>query len=103
MIWTVSIYFNANLTFSFVCLSKNRFCRSNFEQTSSLNESYFVLFYITCLIHWGSREKSRESGHEFQEFRRFLARFLAALSYLLHSCGKQVPVSNELEYIYAWV
>ena len=53
MIWTGSIYFKANLTFSFVCLSKNnqRFRRSNFEQTFSLNESYFVLFYITCLIH----------------------------------------------------
>ena len=53
MIWTGSIYFKANLTFSFACLSKNnlRFRRSNFEQTFSLNKSYFVLFYITCLIH----------------------------------------------------
>ena len=107
LIWTDSIYFNANLTLSFVGLSKDRFCRSNFEQTFSLNESYFVLFYIICLIHdlglrasslfWGIREKSRESGHEFEGLRRFLARSLAALSYLLHSWGKQVPVSNELE------
>ena len=107
MMWTGSIYFKANLTLSFVGLSKDRFCRSNFEQTFSLNESYSVLFYITCLIHelglrasslfWGSREKSRESGHEFEGLRRYLTRSLAALSYLLHSWGKQGPVSNELE------
>ena len=67
MIWTGSIYFNANLTFSFACLSKNnlRFRRSNIEQTFSLNESYFVFFYITCLIHeLGLRASSmgRSSG-----------------------------------------
>ena len=107
LIWTDSIYFNANLTLSFVGLSKDRFCRSNFEQTFSLNESYFVLFYITCLIHdlglrvsslfWGIREKSRESGHEFEGLRRFLARSLAALSFLTHSWVKKVSMSNELE------
>ena len=47
MIWTGSIYFNANLTFSFACLSKNNlmFRRSNLEQTFSLNESYFLFLY----------------------------------------------------------
>ena len=106
MIWTGSIYFKANLTFSFACLSKNnlRFRRSNFEQTFSLNESYFVLFYITCLIHdlalrasslfWGIREKSRESGHEFEGLRRFLARSLAAFH--THSWVKKVSMSNGL-------
>ena len=104
LIWTDSIYFNANLTLSFVGLSKDRFCRSNFEQTFSLNESYFVLFYITCLIHdlalresslfWGIREKSRESGHEFEGLRRFLARSLAAFH--THSWVKKVSMSNGL-------
>ena len=104
LIWTDSIYFNANLTLSFVGLSKDRFCRSNFEQTFSLNESYFVLFYITCLIHdlalrasslfWGIREKSRESGHEFEGLRRFLARSLAAFH--THSWVKKVSMGNGL-------
>ena len=104
LIWTDSIYFNANLTLSFVGLSKDRFCRSNFEQTFSLNESYFVLFYITCLINdlalrasslfWGIREKSRESGHEFEGLRRFLARSLAAFH--THSGVKKVSMSNGL-------
>ena len=86
MIWTGSIYFKANLTFSFACLSKNnlRFRRSNFEQTFRWTKAtlyYFIslasstsLAYEQALLFWGSREKSRESGHEFEGFRCFLAR-----------------------------
>ena len=109
MIWTGSIYFKANLTFSFACLSKNnlRFRRSNFEQTFSLNESYFVLFYITCLIHeLGLRASSTILGESREVTRErtrvrgvsLLSRaFSEALSYLLHFCVKQVSVSNELD------
>ena len=89
MTWTGSIYFNTNLTFSFACLSKNnlRFRRSNFEQTFSLNEIYFVFFYITCLIHKlslrastlfsGSREshaRADTSSRGFAAFSRVLSR-----------------------------
>ena len=71
MMWTGSIYFKANLTLSFVGLSKDRFCRSNFEQTFSLNESYFVSFYIICLIHeLGLRASSRESREVTRERTR---------------------------------